>query len=322
MHTIDIDTLNNFLADSNIPYQALQKLPASGQREVYLSEGLIDQKKYIIKVAHYHKYNVGRIEREIKILNHISSPYFSTIILDTFVSKDVLEQYHDNIFTAEKALGKQDEAKAKLEAFRNNPIQPFYLTVESFVENIQWEKLKENSTEFGLFEFVRHCFVGLELLWANKIAHRDLKPANILVRPDLSPVIIDLGIAKSFNEGTVDLTPVFLETPHTLRYGSPEQLLNQKTDINYKSDQYSMGIIAYQLLCGKFPFGDMVEIGPEQVIQNMINFNYTKIADAGGKCCEEFETLIKKLLQPEPHQRFRTTKKIFQQLDTIHGALQ
>jgi serine/threonine protein kinase len=322
VHKIDIDTLNDFLADSNIPYQALEKLPASGQREVYHSEGLIDQRSYIIKVAHYQKYNVARIEREIKILNKISSPYFPIIILDTFVSKDVLEQYHDNVFTAEMALGKQDEARARLEAFQNNPIQPFYLTVETFMENIPWENFTATATEFGVLEFVQHCFAGLDLLWANKIVHRDLKPANILVRPDLTPVIIDLGIAKSFNEGTVDLTPGFAETPHTLRYGSPEQLLNRKIDINYKSDQYSMGIVAYQLLCGKFPFGDMVEIGPDQVIQNMIDFNYTQISDAGGKCCEEFENFIKKLLQPEPHQRFRTTKKIFQQLDTIHGALQ
>jgi serine/threonine protein kinase len=322
MNKIDIDSLNNFLADSNIPYQAFQKLPASGQRDVYLSECLVDRKQYIVKVAHYNKYNVARIEREIKILNQINSSYFPSVIFETFVSKTTLEQYYENIFTAEIAMGQHAEAKAKIEYFQKNPLQPFYLTVENYIENLPWNIFWTSATESTVLNFIRHCFIGLDLLWTHNIAHRDLKPANLLVRPDQTPVIIDLGIAKSFNDGTVDLTPGFLDTPHTFRYGSPEQLLNRKADINYKSDQYSMGIVAYQLLCNKFPFGDMVDIGPDQVIQNMLQFNYTTVSDAGGHCCDAFEALIKKLLQPEPHQRFRTTKKLFQQIDNIYGALQ
>jgi serine/threonine protein kinase len=324
---IDKETLNSFLADSNIPYEAVDKLPASGQRDVYQSIGLSDSKQYIVKVAHYNKYNIGRVQREIKILNRINSPLFPKIIIDTFVARSILEQYIDNLFSAAKYLDEnhnelKDEYLAKIKEYQDKPIRPFYLTVEEFIENISWSKFIDSTTELQKCIFIENCFSALDLLWENKIAHRDLKPDNILIRPNFSPVIIDLGIAKSFNDGTADLTPGFYKNPHTLRYASPEQLQDLKDEITYKSDQYSIGLIAYYLFCKKLPFGNIDDIGPDALIDNMVNFNYTPIATAGGQCCEEFENFIIKLIQTQPHQRYRTTKKIFQTLESIRGALQ
>lgn len=328
MRIIDIETLNLFLSDSDIPYQAVNKFPVSGQRDVYLATGLIDGNQYVIKVAHYEKYKIGRVQREIKILNTINSPYFPSIVLDTFVAASILDQYFDCLYTGQIALDDKfvdlkEEYKVEVDEYRGDPIKPFYLTVENFVENIPWNDFFGSINERQVCEFVQHCFLGLEVLWENKIVHRDLKPDNILIRPDNTPVIIDLGIAKSFNEGTVDLTPGYYKNPHTVRFASPEQLLDKKDFINYKSDQYSMGLIAYYLLCGRaYPFGDINDIGFDGLVDNMMNFRYVPIADAGGNCCPEFEELIKKLIKPEPHQRYRTATKIFQTLDTIHGVIQ
>ena len=312
MKIIDIETLNSFLSDSNIPYQAVNKFPVSGQRDAYLATGLIDGNKYVIKVAHYSKYTIGRVQREIKILNTISSPYFPSIVLDTFVAESILDQYFDCLYTGQIALDDKfvdlkEKYEAEVDEYRGDPIQPFYLTVENFVENISWNDFLSSVNERLVCEFVRHCFYGLALLWKNKIVHRDLKPDNILIRPDNTPVVIDLGIAKSFNEGTVDLTPGYFKNPHTIRFASPEQLTDRKDIISYKSDQYSMGLIAYHLLCRGYPFGDVDDIGVEGLVDNMMDFKYTPIADAGGDCCPEFENLIKKLIMPEPHQRYRTT---------------
>lgn len=326
MRTINIDELNSFLADSYIPYQAIEKLPASGQREVYLAISLKDKKKYILKVAHYSKYTIARIQREIQILNCLESPFFPKIILDTFVAKEIFDLYYDNLHTAQKYLEQyypdlENEYQDEVDAYQSDPITPFYLTVENFVENISWDDFEKSTNELIICEFIKLCFTGLELLWNNKIVHRDLKPDNILIRSDNSPVIIDLGIAKSFNDGTIDLTPGFFKNPHTVRYASPEQLLDKKEAISYKTDQYAIGLIAYRLLCNEWPFGNVEEIGVEELVENMMSFNYIPIGDNGGECCGEFEEFIKKLLKPEPHQRYRTTKKIFQTLDTIHGLL-
>ena len=314
MRTIDKDTLNQFLSDSCLPYEAQTKLPASGQREVYLSQGLHDNKQYIIKIAHYEKYNIARVQREIKILHSINSSYFPKIIFDSFIAEEILNDYYDNLFSIDESH------KQEVETYHEAPIRPFYLTIENYIENSDWTNFRANISQQDTIKFIRDCFKGLELLWNKKIVHRDLKPANILIRPNNKPVIIDLGIAKSFNEGTVDLTPSFFKNPHTYRFASPEQMLDRKDDISYKTDQYSMGIIAYNILSNNYPFGDIEEIGPTKLVNNMIQVNYTPISEHGGECCEELESFIKKLLMPEPHQRFRTTKKIFQTLEKINGV--
>lgn len=149
------------LADSNIPYQAVKRLPASGQRDVYLADGLQDGNQYIVKVAHYSTYNIGRVQREIKILNDIKFSYFPTIILDTFVADSILVQYYDNLFTAQKSLGEEH--------------------VELVEKLIPWDTFMASTDEIMKCEFIEHCFKGLDLLWDKKIVHRDLKPDNILI---------------------------------------------------------------------------------------------------------------------------------------------
>lgn len=82
------------------------------------------------------------------------------------------------------------------------------------------------------------------------IIHRDLKPSNILLRPDGTPVLADLGIAAVQTADThLTRTGDFLGTP---AYVSPEQASNQAVD--GRADIYSLGIVLYEMLAGKAPF--------------------------------------------------------------------
>ncbi|MEM7168396.1 MAG: serine/threonine-protein kinase [Planctomycetota bacterium] len=91
------------------------------------------------------------------------------------------------------------------------------------------------------------------------VIHRDLKPSNILVteRND-KPVIkvIDFGIAKAIAGKLTDET---MFTSHGLvigtpEYMSPEQAATDSTDVDTRSDVYSLGVILYELLVGELPF--------------------------------------------------------------------
>jgi non-specific serine/threonine protein kinase/serine/threonine-protein kinase len=93
------------------------------------------------------------------------------------------------------------------------------------------------------------------------IIHRDIKPSNVLVTEmDGKPVpkVIDFGIAKATQQHGAERT-FFTETGQlvgTPAYMSPEQAGGNQTDIDTRTDVYSLGILLYELLAGIKPFDD------------------------------------------------------------------
>ncbi|MGE0143696.1 MAG: protein kinase [Planctomycetota bacterium] len=91
------------------------------------------------------------------------------------------------------------------------------------------------------------------------VLHRDLKPSNVLVihsGNEWIPKVIDFGIAKALGGPADDLRlttmhGMFLGTPE---YMSPEQLDGAGADIDSRADVYSLGVLLYELICGRLPF--------------------------------------------------------------------
>jgi serine/threonine protein kinase len=88
---------------------------------------------------------------------------------------------------------------------------------------------------------------------AKSILHRDLKPSNILVEHDGRPRLLDFGIAKLLVDGSAQETELTqaLGRAMTPDYASPEQIAGGS--VGAASDIYALGVILYQLACGRRP---------------------------------------------------------------------
>jgi serine/threonine protein kinase len=88
---------------------------------------------------------------------------------------------------------------------------------------------------------------------SNELVHRDIKPANILFRTVDEPVLVDFGLVRDLRKTSVTVTWATCG-PCTPLYASPEQLTNDKAIIDWRSDQFSLGVVLAFSGLGVHPF--------------------------------------------------------------------
>jgi serine/threonine-protein kinase len=314
---MDSGTLNELLEFIEADFRVTEKFPASGQREVFRAKQTSNGNNCVLKVCAIHPVRVARIQREIRVLESLDSEYFPRFFLQSFITENILEDFYDNFDL------RDDRQRQKLDKLRALRIKPFLLTVEEYIENIAWRDcLAHFRSDKNLVELLSHLFSALSLLWKSSLVHRDLKPENILIRPDFRPVIIDLGIAKSFRAGTFDITHHLFPSPCTPQYAAPEQLTNSKTEVTYKTDQFSVGVLTFLILTNRFPYGDESVIGVERVVDNLMHDRMENLRDYNQGVHEKLALFVEKLLQVRPYKRFRNIETILQCLAEIKELIQ
>ena len=127
------------------------------------------------------------------------------------------------------------------------------------------------------------------------VVHRDIKPANILLDDEGNAIVTDFGIAKVAREPSLTQVGATVGTPP---YMSPEQC--QSKDVTAASDQYSLGIVLYEMLTGEPPF-----TGPTlEVMQAHVQERPRPILVARPDCPAVLQAAVFRMLAKDPSQRW------------------
>jgi serine/threonine-protein kinase len=148
---------------------------------------------------------------------------------------------------------------------------------------------------------------------AQGIVHRDLKPDNIFLVPnELVPggvqvKLLDFGIAKLADERTAGFktqTGALIGTP---AYMSPEQCMG-RSDLDHRTDLYSLGCILFHVLCGRPPF--LSEHGTGVMIAAHIRDPAPHPKSLDPRIPDALAALVMRLLEKEPAARFQTAAEL------------
>jgi predicted Ser/Thr protein kinase len=142
------------------------------------------------------------------------------------------------------------------------------------------------------------------------VLHRDLKPSNVLVDAGEAPYVTDFGLAKRLAAGDGSLTESgqLLGTP---RYMAPEQAAGRK-GLTVAADVYSLGVILYERLTGRTPFGgdDVLE-----VLRQVREAQPPRPSAVVAGLDRDVETVCLKCLEKEPAKRYASAEGLADDLE-------
>ena len=156
---------------------------------------------------------------------------------------------------------------------------------------------------------LKYSAAGLGFAHEKKVVHRDIKGGNILVDKDGRVMVADFGIARALEEVSMTASGMMIGTPYFM---SPEQCGGQK--VSPQSDQYSLGIMAFQLLTGELPFLADSMVG---VIQHHYMTPVPDITQVRQDVPKELLDVIYCALNKAPEDRFATTRDMALALENV-----
>ncbi len=276
---MSIDHLTAALSDR---YRIERELGAGGMATVYLAHDLKHEREVAIKVLREDlsaSLGAGRFLREIKIAAQLQHPHILPLL---------------------------DSGEADGFLFFVMP----YIKGQSLRERIDREG------ELPVHEAVRLLTEVVDALveaHEHGVVHRDIKPDNVMLS-GRHALVTDFGVAKAISEATgrntVTTLGVAVGTP---TYMSPEQAAADP-HVDHRSDIYSVGVMAYEMLSGRPPFTGST---PQQVLAAHVTEAPDSVAKRRPAIPPALEQIVMRCLAKRPADRFQTAAELHAVLEPL-----
>src|SRR5271166_1937171 len=185
------------------------------------------------------------------------------------------------------------------------------------MEFIEGEDLRTILTREGKLHpkeavnIMRQSCAGLQAAHVEGVIHRDLKPSNIMRDASGRVVIMDFGLAKTVQGDGMTQTGMMIGT---MEYMSPEQAMGSELDP--RSDLFTMGLIFYELITGNLPFR------AESAIASLVKRTQERavpLSEVDPTVPPALSLIAAKCLERDPKARYSSVQELIDDLDIFEG---
>jgi eukaryotic-like serine/threonine-protein kinase len=245
---------------------------------------------------------------------------------DTRLSRDVaLKILHGESSAASDgpaALRFEREARAVSALNHPNIVAIFDIGTESDTTYIIMElvtgrslrlRMEQGNLPFkGAMDIAAQVADGLTAAHRAGITHRDLKPENVMLTEEGQVKLLDFGLAKTFHNEAGEHGDVITQTgtiPGTVGYMSPEQARDMPVD--FRSDQFSFGILLYEMVLGARPFAR------PSAAETLSAIMLEPCPPMPDWLPERFRQLVQRCLAKQPQDRYSSTAALRDELRSM-----
>jgi len=140
------------------------------------------------------------------------------------------------------------------------------------------------------------------------LVHRDIKPDNVMFRADgVTPVIVDFGIVRDLASSSLTGTWQ-MRGPGSPFYAAPEQLNNEKHMIDWRTDQFALGVLLSLCAFNMHPYSEPSDV-PAQVVDRVANRSGLS-NQFTAEIAKANLPMLAKMVAPWPVNRFRTANDL------------
>ena len=277
-------------------YEILSQLGAGGMGEVYLAQDTRLDRKVALKLLHAevaaNQDRMRRFVQEAKAASALNHPNIITI--------HEIEQSESTQFIATEFI----DGQTLREHIRNALLKP--------------GEVLDVSAQIAS---------ALSAAHAAGIVHRDIKPDNIMVRPDGVVKVLDFGLAKlteqpqAVIDGEAPTRAAVKTDPGivmgTAMYMSPEQA--KGTDIDARSDLWSLGAVLYEMITGRVPFPGET---PTETISLILQKEPAPLTRFSREVPAELDRIVNKALTKNREERYQSAKDLLIDLRNLKRKLE